>query len=170
MQNFEVDIAILSEQNKDVQPFELVGWAVPGSNGKGEVQYITELLVRIVASMFPDQPEPVRAVSLPLNQYPDVPFISEEQLIRAYKKVGHTKEPGPDYVPNITFKAALRSRPEILTQAYTCPLEGVFPCRCQLQKLVLLPKGNKPPTDSSSYRPIYLLDSAEKIVERIFAK
>ena len=46
-------------------------------------------------------------------------------------------------------------------------MEGIFPSRWKKQKLVLLPKGNKPPDDPSSSRLICLLDTAGKVLERI---
>lgn len=46
-------------------------------------------------------------------------------------------------------------------------MEGVFPRKWKQQRLVLLPKGNKPPDEPTSYRPLCMLDTAGKVLERI---
>ncbi|KAH8395959.1 hypothetical protein KR222_011828, partial [Zaprionus bogoriensis] len=38
------------------------------------------------------------------------------------------------------------------------------------QRLVLIPKGNKPPGDASSYRPLCMIDAMGKILEKIIAR
>ncbi|CAB0040907.1 unnamed protein product [Trichogramma brassicae] len=48
-----------------------------------------------------------------------------------------------------------------------CLETGVFPSSCKRQRLVLLPKPGKPPDEPSSYRPLCMLDTAGKILERI---
>ncbi|CAD6225560.1 GSCOCG00011830001-RA-CDS, partial [Cotesia congregata] len=45
--------------------------------------------------------------------------------------------------------------------------EGTFPRKWKQQRLVLLPKGKKPPDQPSSYRPLCMIDTAAKILERI---
>ncbi|CAB0034884.1 unnamed protein product [Trichogramma brassicae] len=61
--------------------------------------------------------------------------------------------------------------PRVLTSSlrvYTMCLEtGVFPSGWKRQRLVLLPKPGKPPDEPSSYRPLCMLDTAGKILERI---
>uniref|UniRef100_A0ABD2WM25 Reverse transcriptase domain-containing protein n=1 Tax=Trichogramma kaykai TaxID=54128 RepID=A0ABD2WM25_9HYME len=44
---------------------------------------------------------------------------------------------------------------------------GVFPSDWKRQRLVLLPKPGKPPDEPFSYPPLYMLDTAGKIHERI---
>jgi len=51
----------------------------------------------------------------------------------------------------------------------TCLLEGTFPDRWKRQKLLLLPKPGKPAGETSSYRPICLLDTIGKVFERVIA-
>ena len=45
--------------------------------------------------------------------------------------------------------------------------EGIFPASWKRQKLVLLPKAGKPPGKPTSYRPICLLDTVGKMLERV---
>ncbi|CAB0039391.1 unnamed protein product [Trichogramma brassicae] len=76
--------------------------------------------------------------------------------------------PGPDGVPNMALKLAVATRPDIFLRVYTMCLEtGVFPSGWKRQRLVLLPKPGKPPDEPSSYRPLCMLDTAGKILERI---
>lgn len=126
------------------------------------------LLERIVDTLFPDQLELVYSEDRPADRRSDAPAITERELLNACSRIGDSKAPGPDGVPNVALKAAIRSRPEVFIRTYdACLAEGVFPSRWKKQRLVLLPKGNKPPDDPSSYRPICLLDTAGKVLERI---
>lgn len=123
------------------------------------------LLDKIVTTLFPPQ----RDTPIPTgNPIGDVVPISMAELRNASRKVGETKAPGPDGIPNIALKTAIELRPELFLEVYNdCLREGVFPGRWKQQRLVLLPKGKKPPNEPSSYRPICLLDTAGKVLERI---
>ena len=84
------------------------------------------------------------------------------------RKSGKPKCPGLDGIPNIALKAAIEARPDTFLSMYTrCLREGVFPDKWGQQRLVLLPKGRKPLDEPSSYRPLCMLDTAGKILERI---
>ncbi|XP_015120751.1 uncharacterized protein LOC107043681 [Diachasma alloeum] len=48
-----------------------------------------------------------------------------------------------------------------------CLRKGIFPAMWKQQRIVLLPKWNKLPDDPSSYRPLCMIDTAGKILERI---
>ncbi|CAB0037524.1 unnamed protein product [Trichogramma brassicae] len=76
--------------------------------------------------------------------------------------------PRPDGVPNSAIKIAIATHPDIFLQVYTaCLRTGVFPARWKRQRLVLLPKPGKPHKEPQSYRPLCMLDTAGKILERI---
>ena len=78
------------------------------------------------------------------------------------------KASGPDGIPNVALKTAVLEFPDMFrTVLQKCLEEGHFPDRWKVQKLVLLPKPGKPPGDPSSYRPICLLDTLGKLLERI---
>lgn len=94
--------------------------------------------------------------------------ITQEELYAACKRIGDNKTPGPDGIPNKALKFAIRERPDIFIQVFQkCLAEGVFPNQWKLQNLVLIPKGSKSPEGATSYRPICLLNSMGKILERI---
>uniref|UniRef100_A0ABD2W9Q0 Reverse transcriptase domain-containing protein n=1 Tax=Trichogramma kaykai TaxID=54128 RepID=A0ABD2W9Q0_9HYME len=70
--------------------------------------------------------------------------------------------------PNVALKLAIAALPDVFLRVYTTCLEtGVFPSGWKRQRLVLLPKPGKPPDEPSSYRPLCMLDTAGKILERI---
>uniref|UniRef100_A0ABD2W8C3 Reverse transcriptase domain-containing protein n=1 Tax=Trichogramma kaykai TaxID=54128 RepID=A0ABD2W8C3_9HYME len=90
------------------------------------------------------------------------------ELKRAQSRIRERSAPGPDGVPNLALKLAISARPDIFLEVYTTCLEtGVFPSSWKRQRLVLLPKSGKPPDEPSSYRPLCMLDTADKILERI---
>uniref|UniRef100_A0ABD2WXW7 Reverse transcriptase domain-containing protein n=1 Tax=Trichogramma kaykai TaxID=54128 RepID=A0ABD2WXW7_9HYME len=90
------------------------------------------------------------------------------ELKRAQSRIRERSAPGPDGVPNLALKLAIAARPDIFLEVYTTYLEtGVFPSSWKRQRLVLLPKPGKPPDEPSSYRPLCMLDTAGKILERI---
>ena len=94
--------------------------------------------------------------------------VSNEELVAAAKALKANKAPGPDGIPNVALKAAIQAFPDMFRMVLQrCLDEGHFPDRWKRQKLVLLPKPGKPPGDPSSYRPICLLDTVGKLLEKV---
>ncbi|XP_015509714.2 uncharacterized protein LOC107216897 [Neodiprion lecontei] len=125
-----------------------------------------QLLERIVSTLFPRQREFIYS-SLQINSE-DIPPVTEEELMEACNRVGNNKAPGLDGIPNIALKTSIKAAPKLFLETYdSCLKEGIFPRRWKQQRLVLLPKGKKPPDEPSSYRPLCMLDTAGKILERI---
>lgn len=95
-------------------------------------------------------------------------LITNEELVAVAKGLKAKKAPGPDGIPNAALKSAIQAFPDwFRTVLQKCLDEGHFPDKWKVQKLVLLPKPGKPPGDPSSYRPICLLDTLGKLLERI---
>ncbi|CAB0038066.1 unnamed protein product [Trichogramma brassicae] len=126
------------------------------------------LLVRgAVAALFPRVPSGP-AFQLPPRAGELVPAVTLEELKGAQSRIKERSAPGPDGVPNLALKIAVAARTNIFLRVYTTCLEtGVFPSSHKRQRLVLLPKPGKPPDEPSSYRPLCMLDTAGKILERI---
>lgn len=125
-------------------------------------------LGEIVAVLFPKQP--AYDYPVPRDESEVVPPITQEELFRATRRMGNTKTPGLDNIPNTALKTAIEAAPELFLEMYnSCLSEGTFPVQWKRQRLVLLPKGNKPPEEASSYRPLCMLDTAGKILERIIS-
>ncbi|CAB0039551.1 unnamed protein product [Trichogramma brassicae] len=126
------------------------------------------LLVRgAVAALFPRVPSGP-ALRLPRRAEEPIPAVTLEELKGAQSRIKERSAPGPDGIPNSALKIAIATRPDIFLRVYTMCLEtGVFPSGWKRQRLVLLPKPGKPPDEPSSYRPLCMLDTAGKILERI---
>uniref|UniRef100_A0ABD2XI07 Reverse transcriptase domain-containing protein n=1 Tax=Trichogramma kaykai TaxID=54128 RepID=A0ABD2XI07_9HYME len=125
------------------------------------------LLRRIVAALLPRVPD-APALPPPLQVGAILPAVTLEELRRAYKRIKEHTAPGPDGVPNAVIKIAIDEHPDTFLQVYTaCLRTGVFPAGWKRQRLVLLPKPGKPPDEPSSHRPLCMLDTAGKILERI---
>ncbi|CAB0029772.1 unnamed protein product [Trichogramma brassicae] len=125
------------------------------------------LLVRgAVAALFPRVPSGP-ALRLPHRAEELIPAVTLEELKGAQLRIKERSAPGPDGVPSMALKLAVVTRPDIFLRVYTMCLEtGVFPSGWKRQRLVLLPKPDKPPDEPSSYRPLCMLDTAGKILER----
>jgi len=119
-----------------------------------------------VSTLFPKQQEEDYDIEESTNK--DIPPITEEELLAATSKVGNNKAPGMDGIPNVALKTAVKAALAMFLDIYNvCLKEGTFPEKWKWQRLVLLPKGKKPPDEPSSYRPLCMLDTAGKVFERI---
>lgn len=94
--------------------------------------------------------------------------VSNVELKAVAKKLKGNKAPGPDGIPNVALKSAVLAYPDMFrTVMQKCLEEGHFPDIWKVQKLVLLPKPGKPPGDPASFRPICLLDTLGKLLEKV---
>ena len=83
-----------------------------------------------------------------------------EELKPAGAKLKTGKAPGPDGIPNEILRKIVEVYPRMLLDTFNaCLQEGAFFSDWKKQKLVLLRKGDKPLNETSSYRPICLLES-----------
>jgi hypothetical protein len=124
----------------------------------------------IIKTLFP----PMQEVSMhppPGNiQIPSGHEVTVEEVVIAANKLGNDKAPGPDRIPNKAVKLAIELNPGAFVDLYNlCLKECRFPDRWKVQKLVLLPKPNKQNGDPASFRPICLIDTAGKLLEKILA-
>lgn len=94
--------------------------------------------------------------------------VTTAEVLEAAGSMKSNKAPGMDGIPNLVLKEAIKTRPEVFANLYTrCLAEGKFPLQWKRQRLVLIPKGDKPPEQPSSYRPLCMLDTVGKVLERI---
>ena len=98
----------------------------------------------------------------------EVARVTNDELLAAAKSLKPKKAAGPDGIPNLVLRVAVLENPDMFrTTLQMCMDEAKFPNQWKLQKLVLLPKPGKPLGDPSAYRPICLLDTIGKLLERI---
>ncbi|CAB0028326.1 unnamed protein product [Trichogramma brassicae] len=133
----------------------------------GQAAQLPSPSARPVAALFPRVPSGP-ALRLPRRVEEPIPAVTLEELKGAQSRIKERSAPGPDGIPNSALKIAIAARPDIFLPVYTTCLEtGVFPPVWKRQRLVLIPKPGKPPDEPSSYRPLCMLDTAGKILERI---
>ncbi|CAB0040772.1 unnamed protein product [Trichogramma brassicae] len=160
-------IALCDEVYRDVwgQPYGTVMSRLRGPRATPPRE--PSLVRRTVTALFPTVTEAlIRPPAGPVGAV--VPAVTLEELQGACGRIRDGAAPGPDGVPNRAFKLAVALRPDAFLQVYSaCLSGGVFPSPWKRQRLVLLPKPGKPPDAPSSYRPLCMLDTAWKILERI---
>ncbi|KAL4082363.1 hypothetical protein QTP88_030019 [Uroleucon formosanum] len=98
-----------------------------------------------------------------------IPGFKLEELVRAAKRLTSGKAPGPSGIPNVVLRALVTTQPHAVLRALNACLEALtFPPKWKRARLVLLKKGpDKPPDVPSSYRPICMLDTPGKLLERL---
>jgi len=95
-------------------------------------------------------------------------LTTAEEVLRVLKTILDDKAPGPDGIPNKVLKIAIKANTkEYVVKYNACLTEGVFPSHWKTQRLVFIPKGEKPAEEPSSYRPLSMLDTVGKILEKI---
>ncbi|CAB0036893.1 unnamed protein product [Trichogramma brassicae] len=158
---------LCDEVDEDVwgKPYETVMSRFRGPRANSPIS--PTLVRRIVAALFPRVPDEP-ALPPPLQAGAIVPAVTMEELRGACRRIKDHTAPGLDGVLNAAIKIAIATHPDIFLQVYTAFLRtGVFPACWKRQRLVLLPKPGKPPEKPSSYRPLCMLDTAGKILERL---
>ena len=98
----------------------------------------------------------------------EIPLFTVEELVTAVKSLQNRKAPGPDGIPSEALKAVTRTSPLVLLNICNACLErGNFPLSWKTQRLVLISKGKGDPKYSGAYRPLYMLNTAGKLLEKV---
>lgn len=96
------------------------------------------------------------------------PSVTSDEIMKAVSKFDERKAPGLDGISNLVLKEVVMCCPnQVLGMLNDCLKYGSFPSRWKRQRLVLLPKDNKPLDDPSSYRPLCMIDTFGKLLESI---
>ena len=99
-------------------------------------------------------------------EFPEDMLFTLEELQSESKQLKNNKAAGPDGIPNEILKVVVESCPNVLLDVFNaCLKRGLFPKQWKRQNLILLKKGDKPPDQTSSYRPLCLLDTMGKLLE-----
>lgn len=126
----------------------------------------SETVTNIVNTLFPSHECHQEDVVISCPE-PPPPFTTEE-LKAAASTLKNNKAPGPDGIPSEVLKIVANQRPQALLEIFNaCLSEGIFPEVWKKQKLVLIDKGKDNKHDPSSYRPLCMLDTTGKLLERL---
>ena len=125
-----------------------------------------ERIQNIVDALFPSHP--VREIERETIEPAEIPIFSEDELILAADSLQTEKAPGPDGIPAEVLKAVARTHPQLLLCMFNiCLRAGVFCSRWKRARLVLISKGKGDANSPASYRPLCMLDTAGKVLEKL---
>jgi retron-type reverse transcriptase len=96
------------------------------------------------------------------------PILKPQDLHRAIKTLKMRKAAGPDGIANEALRYMPVSLAHVLLAIFNaCLLIGHFPEAWKRAKVICLPKPGKPPSAPESYRPISLLNTMGKLLEKM---
>lgn len=131
---------------------------ITGINKAGRVE-------QIIKTLFPTHPPRPPATR---NMEEVAPQVTDEELHSATMRMKNKKAPGPDGIPAEVLKIVARKNPRVLTEVLNnCINQRKFPTPWKKARLVLTRKGNKPLEDPSSYRPLCMINTLGKLLEKI---
>lgn len=97
----------------------------------------------------------------------EVPLITCEELLAIGSCLPTNKVPGPDGAPDVILRLILERKPKLILGTLNKCLVQDIPDPWKEDNLVLFLKGNKPLDQPSSYRPICLINTIGKLLERV---
>lgn len=142
---------------------KLLGRTAPRHNFEPDHEY------NIASELFPQQP-PTNWADHPLPPVVEEPTpFSIAEVIMAARRLPSGKAAGPDGIIPEILKAIAIHKPEIILQTFNSILtSGSFPRAWKEARLVLLHKGgDRDPGDPSSFRPISVINTEAKLMERL---
>jgi hypothetical protein len=105
-----------------------------------------------------------------LEEAPDLPIqpTSPQEVSETIRSLKNRKAPGPDNIAN----KALKTLPEKAIVAITAIANGIFrlrhfPARWKTANVIFIPKPGKNPKFPQNHRPISLLSTVGKVVEKL---
>lgn len=120
--------------------------------------------------LFPSLPETGCRMEPPLQRDEMDDAFTDEELACALKQVKAKKAPGMDKITNDMLAACVESDPKSFLDVFNaCLRRGEFPEIWREAKLVLVEKPTKPGKEQS-YRPLCLLNTTGKLLERLINK
>ncbi|KAI0997728.1 hypothetical protein K3495_g10462 [Podosphaera aphanis] len=132
---------------------------------------------RVMAQHFFPQPVQAEIQDIAGTIYPEelaiIPStITEAEVEEAIGKLPSDKAPGPDEIPNRLLKECRKTLSKALVELFNgCLSLGYHPTRFKESTTIVLRKPQKPRYDTpKAYRPIALLNTMGKLLEKLIAK
>ena len=124
----------------------------------------------LIDKNFPDSPDKIDTLKY-LKERDQIPHLDKKELIIIFDKFKNStgKAPGFDLLTyNIWYNLFIRHEEFFINLLDLIVQYNYFPNVLKRAKIIFIPKPGKNPTAVDSYRPISLLPTVGKIIERIF--
>ena len=157
---------IIEEVDRDPwgRGYKIVKRGLGGLTPTGPME--PEKMKEIVDTLFPTHPIEDDASQVNLDY--EIPLFTEGELKAAVNSMKNGKAPGMDGIPSEVLKISIQSNPGLFLKMYNkCLKQGIFPKIWKRQRLALISKGKGDPLLASSYRPLCMLDTAGKVMEKL---
>jgi hypothetical protein len=94
--------------------------------------------------------------------------FAQEEVRRVIEGLKQKNAPGPNGITNEIVKLVFKAIPKTLTLLYNdCLRKGLFPDNGKIAKLIPITKQGKGSEDPTKYRPISLLNTEGKVLEKL---
>ena len=121
----------------------------------------TKEKIEIASKLFPERPIVTWQFD---NDTANMPIVTKEEVVLASRRLKNGKAPGPDGIPPEVVKIVAKINPTFMASIYNNVMtKGAIPKEWKSATLILIPKPGK----SQSFRPICLIDTLAKLLERI---
>ncbi|GBL83037.1 Putative protein in type-1 retrotransposable element R1DM [Araneus ventricosus] len=150
---------------KVVLPTQLT--VLQGNSPQGGMRKIAE---ETLEKIFPYPTSTIPLLSTNTKIPDDVPF-TEGEITNIIKSLPNGKAPGVDGIDNLILKSINKSFPSLLLNFFNkCLSLQTFPDTFKISNIVLFQKVGKDPKEPSSYRPIALLPTIGKVLEKLLTQ
>ncbi|GBM92131.1 Putative protein in type-1 retrotransposable element R1DM [Araneus ventricosus] len=150
---------------KVVLPTQLT--VLQGNSPQGGMRKIAE---ETLEKIFPYPTSTIPLLSTNTKIPDDVPF-TEGEITNIIKSLPNGKAPGVDGIDNLILKSINKSFPSLLLNFLNkCLSLQTFPDTFKISNIVLFQKVGKDPKEPSSYRPIALLPTIGKVLEKLLTQ
>ncbi|GBN67450.1 hypothetical protein AVEN_204814-1 [Araneus ventricosus] len=124
----------------------------------------------LLETLYPHTPQAPFIGSTASSQPNDSPFSSRE-LRKVIRELNKTKAPSYDGLDNIILQQIHSANPQLLLEMFNkCLSLGLFPTSFKMGVILLFYKEGKDQNDPKSYRPISLLPSMGKLLEKLMTQ
>ncbi|GBM90624.1 Putative protein in type-1 retrotransposable element R1DM [Araneus ventricosus] len=152
-------------KKKAIKPAELI--ALNNQDPSGNHLKIAQ---DILEKIFPHPANSNSSTYIPPCTANDCPFTKGE-VATVIHHLSKGKAPGPDGIDNIIIQQIFKKFPFLLMELFnTCLKLAKFPDPLKVGNIILFHKHGKSKTEASSYRPISLLPTIGKVLEKLLTQ